>query len=159
MGEVFVINTLFNSHWELGGRNTTSLLAASLMKSCFSHSETRIVCVYVHGRRGAWGMLGVEGTGNSVFACFWLCALLLLCNGDSEGSSDLTDDLKACTPWRNSEKVKCKYVFHWLLFPILFIIHSNIIHVTIVLVKISMLLIGMCVFVMVPWGKDMPVAS
>lgn len=45
MGEVFVINTLFNSHWELGGRNTTSLLAASLLKSCFSHAETRIVCV------------------------------------------------------------------------------------------------------------------
>jgi len=57
-------------------------------------------------------MFCVAGTGNFVFACFWLRVLLLLSNGGSEGFSELMGDLKIYIPWRNSEKVKCKFTFY-----------------------------------------------
>lgn len=46
-----------------------------------------------------------------MFACFWLCVLLLLCNGESERSSELVDDLKIHTHWRDSENLSANMHF------------------------------------------------
>lgn len=91
--------------------------------------------------------------------CTGLRASLLLRDADSEGSSEPMGDLKARAPWSNPEKGKCKYMLCRLLFPVLFSVYSNIIHVTIVLVTMSVLLIGVCISVMLPWDEDMPLAS